>query len=295
MPQAKTDSTLESLYKILQQEAVGGFQDKTVFGGLDRFLLRWACELEPVVGTFTSYSAMMPPERKAWAETTLPRISGGLEAGPPDQISARRCPPRSAGTTRPAVSRPSLDTEVADLKGIARQILARLRRLGVSTARDLVHLYPNRHNNFANIRKIADLQYGEEQTIVATVWEATVTSQGPKRRSTQAVLGDDTGNVRAIWFNQPYLAKTFRSGTTLVISGKVNVFRGQFVFEAPEYELLTGQEELVHTGRLVPVYPTVSGLPQRTLRRIGEIGGLGHHQSSAFKGGRVILDHLHIH
>ena len=157
---------------------------------------------------------------------------------------------------------------MAALKGIAKPTVAKLRRLGVGTVRDLVHLYPNRHNNFANIRKIAELEYGEEQTIVATVWEATETSQGPKRRSTQAVLGDDTGNVRAIWFNQPYLAKTFRSGTTLVISGKVNVFRGQFVFEAPEYELLTGQEELVHTGRLVPVYPTVSGLHQRTLRRI---------------------------
>jgi ATP-dependent DNA helicase RecG len=82
------------------------------------------------------------------------------------------------------------------------------------------------------------------------------------------VFGDETGNVRAIWFNNPYLARTFRTGTRVVLSGKVNVFRGSFVFESPEYELLTGQEELVHTGRLVPVYPTVDGFPQRTLRRL---------------------------
>ena len=268
MAQANTDSTLDSLYKILQQEAANGFEDTTVFGGLDRFLQRWARELEPVLGAFTSYSAMTPPDRKAWAHATLPRVSDRLQTGAPSIKTSARRPRRSSRAARSPVSPPSLDTGVAALKGIAKPTVAKLRRLGVGTVRDLVHLYPNRHNNFANIRKIADLEYGEEQTIVATVWEATETSQGPKRRSTQAVLGDDTGNVRAIWFNQPYLAKTFRSGTTLVISGKVNVFRGQFVFEAPEYELLTGQEELVHTGRLVPVYPTVSGLPQRTLRRI---------------------------
>ena len=47
----------------------------------------------------------------------------------------------------------------------------------------------------------------------------------------------------------------------------MNVFRGSLVFQSPEYEIMRGQEELVHTGRLVPVYPSVDGLPQRTIRR----------------------------
>ena len=75
------------------------------------------------------------------------------------------------------------------------------------------------------------------------------------------------GNVRAIWFNNPYMARTLRPGVQVVLSGRVNIFRGQPVFESPEYEVLQGQEELVHTGRLVPVYPSTEGMPQRTLRR----------------------------
>ena len=115
---------------------------------------------------------------------------------------------------------------------------------------------------------MSDLSLGEEHTVNVSVWEASQTRQGQKRGSTQAVLGDATGNVRAIWFNQPYLANSFKPGTKLTISGKVSVYRGSFVFQSPDYEIMRGQEELMHTGRLVPVYPTVDGLPQRTIRRV---------------------------
>ena len=267
-----TNSALESLHKILQHERAGGFEDSAVIGGLDRFLQRWATELEPVLGEFSSYSVLTPDQRETWAEKTLPLLADGdplmgskARRRTPSQASRRAASGKRAKKPPPAVT---LDDDVRRIKGVSTQHLPRLKRLGVETVRDLLYLFPHRHNDFANIRKVADLEYGEEQTVVVTVWEASETRQGPRRRSTQAVLGDDTGNVRAIWFNQPYLTQTFRTGTPLVISGKVNVFRGSFVFESPEYELLKGQEELVHTGRLVPVYPTVDRLPQRTLRRV---------------------------
>ena len=269
----KESSKLQSLRKILEQEKAGGFQDLTVIGGLDRFLQRWARELEPSLGEFSSYSVLTPIQREAWAHKV--RASLGQAAGADGQRQAVSPTPKSSSAVerrRRSAKRPpdrvGLHDGVARLKGVSTQHLARLRRLGVEKVEDLLYLLPRRHNDFANIRKVSELEPGQEQTVVVSVWEASETRQGPKRRSTQAVLGDDTGNVRAIWFNQPYLAQTFRPGTHLVISGKVNVFRGSFVFESPEYELLRGQEELVHTGRLVPVYPTVDGLRQRTLRRV---------------------------
>ena len=261
-------SKLEALSRILEQERDGGFQDTTVIGGLDRFLQRSASELRPALGEFSSYSVLTPLQREPWALDALIRLERAGASQKP--APARRRPPAGAkarSAKKPAVP-VGLGDDVARLKAVSRQHLPKLKRLGVDKVEDLLYLFPHRHDDFANIRKVADLKFGEEQTVAVTVWEATETRQGPRRRSTQAVLGDDTGNVRAIWFNQPYLARTFRTGTNLVVSGKVNVFRGSFVFESPEYELLRGQEELVHTGRLVPVYSTVDGLPQRTLRRV---------------------------
>ena len=267
-------SKLEALSRILEQEEAGGFQDSTVIGGLDRFLQRWESELRPVLGEFSSYSVLTPPQRQTWFQNFSPRLSQTSSSdGDGNQgVPTLQKRPRASAQKRQKAKKPApqvgLDRNVSILKGVSTQNVPKLKRLGVETVGDLVYLFPHRHNDFANIRKVSELELGEEQTVVVTVWEATETRQGPRRRSTQAVLGDDTGNVRAIWFNQPYLTRTFRPGTNLVISGKVNVFRGSLVFESPEYELLRGQEELVHTGRLVPVYPTVDGLPQRTLRRI---------------------------
>ena len=161
-----------------------------------------------------------------------------------------------------------LDAPVSDLRGVARQTLPKLKRLGLQKVEDLVYHFPHRHNDFSKVSKVSDLSLGEEHTVNVSVWEASQTRQGQKRGSTQAVLGDATGNVRAIWFNQPYLANSFKPGTKLTISGKVSVYRGSFVFQSPDYEIMRGQENLMHTGRLVPVYPTVDGLPQRTIRRV---------------------------
>ena len=230
-------------------------------GGLDRFLQLWTSDLEPVIGEFSTYSLLTPAQRESWVSVVMGRL--GVSYGPPDQSGKPRVAKRRA--KKPSTLK--LDHSAAALKGVAKNTLPKLKRLGLQTVGDLVHHFPHRHNDFSDIRKVSDLKLGEDQTVVCTVYEAKETRQGPRRSSTHATLVDETGSVRAVWFNQGYLAKSFNPGTRLVISGKVNVFRGSFVFESPEYELLRGEEELVHTGRMVPIYPTVDGLPHRTLRR----------------------------
>ena len=253
---------------ILRQERANGFPDSTVIGGLDRFVQRWVEELTPVLGNLTSYSILTPLQREKWAATALEKISAVPGTGTRSSGGARAKPPPRRKPASKARARLSLNDELTRLRGVHGQTVVRLKKLGMETVGDLIYLFPNRHNDFANILKIAQLKPGEEQTVLVTVWEASQTGTGPRRKSTQAVLGDDSGNVRAIWFNQPWMARNLRPGTEVVISGKVSIFRGQPVFESPEYELIQGQDELVHTGRLVPVYPSTDRLPQRTLRRV---------------------------
>ena len=270
----KENSKLQSLHRILEHEQEGGFQDAAVVGGLDLFLRRWECELGPLLGGLASYSVLTPSQRESWAVDVLAKLGSGT-SGKAREVAAPTARPPSWPKTRRKPSGPvSLDDSIYSLKGYTPKVLSRakLKRLGMETVGDLLYLIPNRHDDFANIRKVSELVPGEEQTVVVTVWEAAVSRVRPRLWSIHAVLGDDSGNVRATWFRnsykKPFLADTFRTGTHLVISGKVKVSRGTFVFESPEYELLQGQEELVHTGRLVPVYPTVDGLTQRTLRRV---------------------------
>jgi ATP-dependent DNA helicase RecG len=152
------------------------------------------------------------------------------------------------------------------IKGISSSLAAKFNRLGVRTIRDLLYFFPHRHLDYSQRKFISQLEVGEEQTIIANVWQAQEARLGG-RRSTEAIVGDETGNVRVVWFNQPYLAKKLATNTRIILSGKVSLFKGRHVFESPEWEL--GEDkELIHTGRLVPLYHLTQGLHPRQVRKL---------------------------
>ena len=271
-----------SLYNILRRERERGFDDGAVIGGMDKFLERFADDLAPYLRGAARYASMSADERSAWADGVVGRmreagVSVRQSSAPPTE--ARASAPtrdekpteqtrkrRSAPRKPPAPSRPlRMSDDVTLIKGIWRKALPLLHKLGVRTVGDLVRLYPGRYNDFTDVRRVSQLSPGDDQTAVLTVWEATQTMLG-KQKSTQAVLGDDTGNVRAVWFNNPWIAAQLKHGARVALSGKVSVYRGNLVFQAPEYEILDGDDAPSNAGSLVPVYPSTQGLSQRALR-----------------------------
>ncbi len=87
-----------------------------------------------------------------------------------------------------------------------------------------------------------------------------------------AIVKDGTGQVKAAWFNQPYLASTFKKGTMVCLAGKLAEKRGAKYLSNPMYEKVRdaggGEDDYTHTGRLVPVYPETAGVTSRWLRYI---------------------------
>jgi len=83
------------------------------------------------------------------------------------------------------------------------------------------------------------------------------------------VVGTDgKGYVVAKWFNADYLRNVFKKGLVVCLSGKID-FYDTLQMLHPEYEILDEYDkELLHTGRIVPLYPLVEGLSQKVLRRI---------------------------
>ncbi|GAH96029.1 unnamed protein product, partial [marine sediment metagenome] len=152
------------------------------------------------------------------------------------------------------------------LRGVSTSLAAKFNRLGVKTIRDLLYFFPHRHLDYSQRKYISQLAEGEEQTIIANVWQAQVTMLGG-RRGTEAIVGDETGNVRVVWFNNPYLAKKLPTNARIVLSGRVSLFGGRHVFESPEWELVEDRE-LIHTLRLVPLYPLTQGLRPRQVRKL---------------------------
>ncbi len=276
---------VEPLRKVLELECAKGYADTAVIGGLERFLRRWAGQaIESITSPQllahfrrlrlddTKYASLTREQRRKWIDDVfafLPEIESveaeKSEVKPPEEGVIPPAPHR-----RPSVAQKipgqSLDLSITSLKGVSAALAAKFKRLGVTTVRDLLYFFPHRHLDYSQRKSISQLTEGEEQTVMANVWQAQVTMLGG-RRGTEAIVGDETGNVRVVWFNNPYVAKSLPTNARVVLSGRVGLFGGRHVFESPEWELVE-DKELVHTGRLVPLYPLTQGLKPRQVRKL---------------------------
>ncbi|HEY56729.1 MAG TPA: DNA helicase RecG, partial [Dehalococcoidia bacterium] len=84
-----------------------------------------------------------------------------------------------------AAASQSPDLPITTVKGISATLAAKFKKLGVSTVRDLLYFFPNRHLDYSQRKYIAQLSEGEEETIIANVWQAQEVYLGG-RRSTEA-------------------------------------------------------------------------------------------------------------
>ena len=88
-------------------------------------------------------------------------------------------------------------------------------------------------------------------------------------RVLEVVIADGTGRLSAKWFRfHPSLAERFRVGESVTLCGSARWFR--FFPEMHHPEILAEEDaaDPVHSGRIVPVYPEVEGIPPRVLRKI---------------------------
>lgn len=160
-----------------------------------------------------------------------------------------------------------LSTRVEELTRVGKTTASRLHHLGIHTARDLLFHFPHRYEDWSKSAKIADLRPHQNISIVGKV--ASIKNfRSPRKRMniTEAYLEDESGQIKVIWFNQPFLAKNFPIGTELCLSGKTELSGKELYFKSPKYELVQEQSEQSQTGRILPIYPLALNLTQKQVQ-----------------------------
>lgn len=161
----------------------------------------------------------------------------------------------------------TLETPVGSVTRIGKRLVGEFRRLGIETVTDLLFYFPRRHDDYRNITSCKGLRPGSIATVKAQLeLIAARRSRGRGILVTEALLRDEGGTVRAVWFGQRYLAKILRPGSWVYLSGKVESAPAGVQFTSPAYELVREGSEPVHTARLVPVYGLTNGLTERQVR-----------------------------
>lgn len=179
----------------------------------------------------------------------------------------------------------------------AYQVLA--EGLGILTVGQLLRHYPRRYVDRSRTESVRDLRralggsaptltgenagvrLGDQVTVIGHV--GRVDSRRTRRGQTMVtvVLDDGTGRLELPFFNQPWVARQYRPGDEVAVSGRLGVYRGRVQLGNQEVEVLrgggSGEADGVHTGRIIPVHRATEGVTPRTIRELVHraIGRLG--------------------
>ncbi len=160
----------------------------------------------------------------------------------------------------------NLQTSVKEASRAYKMYSSRLEKLGITKVEDFLFHIPFRYDDFSLISKIAEVQAGEVVTVKGKVVD--IKNEYTRWKKLQkAKVKDETGEIDVIWFNQPYLTKTIKKGDKISLSGKVTLFRNTKMLQSPDFEVIFNENEIIHTGRMVPIYPETRGVSSKWLRR----------------------------
>ncbi len=157
-----------------------------------------------------------------------------------------------------------LELPVQTLPKVGKEVARKLGRLGIVTIGDLIKHYPRRYDDFSQIVTIATMKPGLV-TIRGTLHAIAMRRSFRRKLTiTEAIISDQTGTVKAVWFNQPYLVNTFSKGAEVTVSGRLEFRNNDLAISNPAIEISDAVGR--NTGRIVPIYPETDGLSSKQLR-----------------------------
>jgi len=157
------------------------------------------------------------------------------------------------------------------LFGVGKKQQERLAQLELVTVGDLVFNFPRRYEDFSSTVAIRDLKEGLKQTVRGSLWQVREVNSRRGLRMLTATLIDGTGVVKLTWFNQSYLKDSLVDGAEIIVSGQVTRYREALTYTNPAFELVktdADNPDVVHVGRIVPIYAETAGITSKWLRRV---------------------------
>ncbi len=162
-----------------------------------------------------------------------------------------------------------LNSDISEVKGIGPKSVEKFHAAGIKSVYDLLYYLPRTYEDFGTITTIENIKPGH---VSLKVTIESVIQRRVKRglHITEAVIADNTGKLRAVWFNQPYRAEQFKS----VADQKISFFAsGDYIFQRDRYQLMNPSIEKaldlpVQGGRILPIYREIRGIKSHAVRKI---------------------------
>ena len=156
--------------------------------------------------------------------------------------------------------------DVKYIKGVGPERVKSLNKLGIYTLEDLITYYPRTYEDRSKVKKMDELENGEEGLIEA-ICVSRISEIRIRKNMTiyKLIVRDETATCEITWFNMPYLKTKFKIGNRYKFFGKVKRTASKIEMNSPIFE---EAENSINTGKIIPIYPSIYELTQNTLKNI---------------------------
>ncbi|MBK5211723.1 MAG: ATP-dependent DNA helicase RecG [Coriobacteriia bacterium] len=138
-------------------------------------------------------------------------------------------------------------------------------KINIKTIGDLLTHIPFRYLDLRVEHSIGQAPLGEG-AYVGTVHEVSVKSPRPHLKVTEVSLIDGSGVLVGVWFNQPWVARSFVQGERVVFAGQIRLNYGLKQMTQPFVEKL--DQENATCNKLLPIHRVTEGISPGWMRRI---------------------------
>ena len=164
------------------------------------------------------------------------------------------------------------------LKGVGPARAEIFAKLGVVTVGDLLEYFPRDWVFAPEPKKIGQLEIGETAAIVGLV-ESTDFQNYRRPAIFEAMVSDETGICRVIWFNGGYLRDQLRPGQMIMAWGKAGEYKHQLQLTNPKFRVMEKETSKPAEYFSGGVYPASGGLSSMQIKKIirpvlDNLGGL---------------------
>ncbi|HLC75968.1 MAG TPA: ATP-dependent DNA helicase RecG [Candidatus Peribacterales bacterium] len=162
---------------------------------------------------------------------------------------------------------PLHDLITTSLLRTTKEFVDALNDAGIRTVEDLLLFFPRAYEDLSAMKTLDDMEDGEKVTIRGVVTDLkSIRTRKKKMMLIQGTFTDSDGNsCEVVWFNQPHIKRMIPDGAEVVLTGKAGWVRNKLTLQSPSFEP-GDRTELLHAGRIVPVYPQHAILSTRWLR-----------------------------
>lgn len=164
----------------------------------------------------------------------------------------------------------SLSDSINSIPQISDSYEELFEKLSIRNIKDLLTYFPRKYTNNLELNTINEAFTAPDPQKIYQFRAKVINIKSVRLRTRKTLQNglaiDESGEIKCMWFNQPYLTKVFREDKEYFLTGRIKPQGKKIIFYPNLYEEVNEDKDSVHLNRITPEYSLTEGLSRKWFR-----------------------------